>query len=369
MEIKVETKVLRQNLNKFKNTIKNSGALPILETFFIEASENGELKLKGTDLENEITLYSTAEVKEPGALCVPYDEFKKGINTLKDEYIILKTNETQMEVSYSKGKFTIGGYLKEEFPVRADGDANFSFTVKSKILLESLSMVSGFTSKDDLRPAMTGVLFRKRDGQLVLASTDSHILGELKIKEIEEIEDFTDVIVHTNTLRNLAPILKEEEQAQFFLDNKHGVIKTTTATLKFSLIDALFPKYETIIPPSNIAKTKLTVKKDELENIVSRSKSFTDTFIPLLFDISESNIKITAENVELSRKMTDKLLGEVTGDSIKIGLSQTKIEMFLKALNGQENISLELTEPNKAIVCRFEQEHFEGIVLLMPMLV
>ena len=121
--------------------------------------------MRATDLEQTMVLKIPASIEKEGSSVVPIGTLLNISNELPDGRITLSVDKKlNVSIKSEKGDYDLKGLVVEEFPALPELDKHNSVIVPSKLLKTIIKTTSFAISSDDLKPALTGVLFQFKEG-------------------------------------------------------------------------------------------------------------------------------------------------------------------------------------------------------------
>ena len=178
---------------KIMNTqvIDHNSILPITEDFYLTGKEAVAYHLKH-DLAMVIP-YKTPNAKN---VCVPAEMFMKSVERCSTPTIVVDKN-FGITITEGKRAMKLMGENPEHYPFvrmynqKWDKMGNQEYATLGTITENDLVIIKNclsFVTKDDLRPAMTGILIEapKEYQQSLAIATDAHRLYQEKISPIAE---------------------------------------------------------------------------------------------------------------------------------------------------------------------------------------
>lgn len=136
---------------------------------------------------------------------------------------------------------------------------NVEFTVKDVIkkeakhkfitypyLLDKIKKAAGFTSNDDLRPAMTCICLDFSKDGLQVVSTDAHRMYYSKMVSFDGSKDDLQILIAPESIKPLSKLkLKDDEPLTITVYNDNTA---SFNDFEVNLLDARFPQYRVVIP-------------------------------------------------------------------------------------------------------------------------
>ena len=208
--------------------------------------------------------------------------------------------------------------------------------------------VQKHTSKDPLRPAMTGVYLNGERNEL--AATDGHTLC---IHAIDyEGDNIIIPTIPTELGKNLQ-LVKLDEINQYQIEGEDF-------TFSFKQTDNRFPLYPAVMPQDENLTEIATVNADELIAICERAK-IIQVFGSFTFD--DTTLTVHAENIGYNTEYTNSIPCELDGFGITIGFNFELLIITLKQCKGGD-VKICMQQPNRAALIKSNKHNF--YLLTMP---
>ncbi|MCF6269057.1 MAG: DNA polymerase III subunit beta [Melioribacteraceae bacterium] len=370
MEFKVNSKELEKLLTKIIPAVPTRTPMPILENFLFEIKESS-LTIIATDLEISMKSSINIVAEKDISIVVParltHDILKSfGDTTVNFEI----TDNHKINLTTDNGEYSISYLSAEEypeipnFPTEAD-DIN-EISINGLDLKHAFDTTSFAMSKEEMRPSMMGTLLEFEEDGLRFVATDGHRLANLQKKNIiAEIDD--KYVVPEKAISVLQKILDEKE-IKMFMSNTHISFKLNDIELITRLIGQKYPEYRSVIPLEN--EYDLKIKTKELLNAIKRMMLFSTTSSTrrVKFSITESNLEISAEDIDMGNFGKENIMCEYNGTPIDIGFNSQYVNDVLSHLVNEEEIILKLHSANKAVIIVPSKikENQDLMMLIMP---
>lgn len=368
MSFKVNTKNLLEALQKTVKVVPSRSTLPILGCSLFDFS-NQKMILKATNLETSISesIEIVGEMPE-SPIAIPIGRLLEITNNISDKEIELNiTEKQQLEIKTKTGSFSIMGQDHSEYPSDPIMNETQSIYIKTSTLFEIIDFTKNSTSKDELKPALQGVLLKIDGKSIVGVSTDGHRLSRIIIENEGLENQEQEIIIPTKFLTLLTSFVDKKENAEIEISKNHMSLSYKNTTIYSRIIKDNYPDYEKVIPLDN-NKTFTTNKKD-LINAIKRVSIFSNRSTKqITLDIGNQKTTISTEDSEQSAKGAETINSQFNNmDNLKIGfnsmfildaLNSIKSEQITMFLNGSLNAAiLSETSPDKKM---------DKLVLLMP---
>lgn len=258
--------ILQENLARGLATVTRAvsprSTLPVLANVLV-ATEDGRLRLSGTNLELGITTWIGAKIEEEGSTTVPARTFADLVNTLPAERVEMELTVRTQTLNVRAGAFNnnIKCIDAQEFPPMPPAELDGGFELDMDDLREMIAQVTFAASSDDARPVLTGVLVEVNGGAMTLAAADGFRLSVRTAQLPEAPSEPIRAIVPARALAELARVAGDEvETVRMILpaDRSQVIFRGRDFELVSQLIDGAFPDYKGIIPSSYNSRTVLS---------------------------------------------------------------------------------------------------------------
>ena len=371
MRFIVNSSVLLKQLQAVSGVISTNNTLPILDNFLFQLKDNN-LVITATDLETTITSRVELDMADEDAnIAVPA---KILIDTLKTFSSTPLTFSVDLEslvitISAGEGNYKLSGYNAEEYPKTPEFDSNSTLSIDSSILQKAISKTIFATGYDDLRPVMTGVLFKMNPENVIFVATDAHKLVCYKRMDLNADEEINFILPKKplNQLKNNLP--SENTPVLIEYNDTNAVFTFGTIKLICRLIDGKYPNYQAVIPADN--PNKLIVDRQLFLNTIKRVSIFAShSTFQVRLKIAGQELTISAEDIDYSNEAKERLTCQYEGEDIEIGFNSKFLLEMLTNLES-ENISLEMSTPNRAGIIKpidNENKNEDILMLVMPVM-
>ena len=368
MSFKVNTKKLLEALQKTIKVVPSRSTLPILGCSLFDFSNN-KMVLKATNLETSISESLDIEGDLPDTpIAIPIGRLLEITNNISEKEIEFSINEKQqLEIKTQTGKYSIMGQDYTEFPSDPIMNETKSIYIDTESLFEIIDFTKNSTSKDELKPALQGVLLKIDGNRIVGVSTDGHRLSRIIKENTNNENEEKEIIIPTKFLTLLTTFVQKNEKAEIEISKNHMSLSYKNTTIYSRIIKDNYPDYEKVIPLDN--NKTFTTNKKNLISAIRRVSIFSNRSTKqITLEIGNQHTTISTEDAEQAARGTEKIESQFNNtDSLKIGFNSNFI---LEALNNikNENITMFLNGPlNAAILSeKTPDKKTDKLVLLMP---
>jgi len=356
---------LQQALQKLSKATPTRSTLPILGCVLIEASEEKTI-LRSTDLELTIQAEIPVSLEQAGATALPLKTLLDITNELPETRVTLSVDEkNRAAIITDTGEYDLMAKPVEEFPAVPDATESQSISVAGDMLKNIIDATSFAVSRDELKPALTGVLFRFNSQGVTAVSTDGHRLVKYTRKDFNSNGFTGDMIVPRKFLSFMSSTSSSGEVSLLIGDN-HLTAKTGTDMVITRIIDERFPDYESVIPKDN--NKKLKADKSLMLGAIRRVSIFSNKSThQVALNLQETLCKITTEDPEKSSKAQEQIAAEFSGEDLTIGYNAEYLKDVVNHVSGDTVVVEFNTSISAALFSSGKtEEHIDSLMLLMP---
>lgn len=298
-------------ITAMRKTINVNTVLPILEDvlFLPEVAVV-------CDLENFVQIPFTLPGVPKKGICIP-GKILESIIGMTDT-LNVKVDEKH-GVTFMDGtrEIKVQGENPGNYPITPSGDWKSIGTILEP-QIEDMATALMFVSNDDLRPAMTGILFGKH-----IAATDAHRLFWKDITPMKQ-----EFILPAKTAKIILAL--GGKKWEVFHNGTHvRWINENMVEVVSRVIDARFPDYNVVIPDLKDVAGYITACPSMLMKEISNAQKFANKVTNQVVFELDDKVKVHSADVDFSFEYKN----EVKGASVTFTNPSTK-EMQL-AFNGK----------------------------------
>lgn len=371
MKFSVNSAVLLKSLNVLMGAVPNNPVVPILENFLFVVVGN---KLTASSSNLQTTLINEIPVESEGdfSICVPAKFLVDTLKQLPDQglTIVVDLETFSLEIIIESGLFKITGCNAIDFPMVEQPRGGDELLIPSELLGRAIDHTSFSVSKDDVRPALTGVLFHLSENNLTIVATDGHRLARYRRPDLASpIESDAKLIIPKtaiNALRNALP--SADTEVTFMYTPSNVFFRFDNTSLICRLIDEKYPQYEQVIPAAN--PYTLTINRTELLTVLRRVSLYAARQTrQIRFKISATEINIGAEDIDFSNEANESVMCEFNGEAMEIGFNAPFMIEMLSSIESNL-VELQLEAPNRPclIIPKQKRDNEDILMLVMPVM-
>jgi DNA polymerase III subunit beta len=357
---------LQKVLGRIIGVVPSKSTLPILENILFDLKKN-TLRVSATDL--EVSMSATLEVKgtDDGSITVPAKRLMETIRALTDVNIVFSADlsSNKIKMITESGEYTLMGEASEEFPSLPQFKTEGQIAIDGAQLRRIIGRTNFSVSTDELRPAMTGVLFQINQKELCAVATDGHRLVRFRYTGSKDTKTKKDIIIPSKALALVAKT-SEEAESVMTIDVSHVQFSFGNSVLTSRLVEENYPNYESVIPLDN-DKT-LVVNRELLLGSVRRVALYSSTTThQIRFSLKKGEMKIAAEDMDFGGEAREKIHCKYDGDDLEIGFNSNYVIDILSHVDAEE-VAFKLSTPVRAAIISpaSQKENEDILMLVMP---
>ena len=365
MKISTSKTELQSALQKLSKAVPNRSTLPILSFVLFQVDDENTI-IRSTDLEITIVTKLPATIKETGSAAIPLQPLLEITNEINDDRITLSVNQqNKIELKTDNGVYDLMGKAPEEFPALPQTDGKKNLGINLETMKSVIERTSFAVSRDEMKPALTGVFLRVNENKLTAVATDGHRLVQYIVKDYKSGEFTGDIIIPRKFLGLFNTFTADA--VEILASDNHLIASFGDDTVYTRVIDERFPDYESVIPTDN--DKVLAVNRNDLLGAVRRVSIFSNKAThQIALHLDEKKVHMTTEDPEKASRGKEDLSGaQYNGESLLIGYNASYLRDIITHVQ-DENIIVKLKTPISATLFYPEKsdDNIDLTMLLMP---
>lgn len=372
MKFTVALPDLQKVLQSALQAVPPKSTLPVLENFYFRL-DGSTLHITATDQELTIIATLTVDGTSNGEVLIPARKLSDIVKALGNAGRISVSAEGKsfkITLKTDFGEYVLHGLDANEFPSVPDFSTGTTIQIPGADAMRIARVASFAASRDEYRPAMTGMLFECDTTRINIVTTDGYRLVKVVLASSNGAllaDKKTDVIIPVRAIDLLKRI---EGDLVMLVSDTHAKFTTGNATIITRIIDERFPPYESVIPQGNDKFAR--VGTSELIASVKRAALFSNTNTKQVrLALSTNKITVIAEDQETGNKAQEEITCDYAGETFEIGFNHRYIEEALAHLSddGISATVLTFSNPNRAALMKPLRDDVEGddvLMLVMP---
>jgi len=370
MKITVEHSELLKSLSHVYRVVERRNTIPILSNVLIRA-DKGQLSMKATDLDLEVTDSIAAEVSPGGATTVPAHMFYDIVRKLPDgsQIVIEGSGERAvLTIRAGRSRFTLQTLPESDFPDLAAGEMSHKFNVPAADFKRLIDKTQFAISTEETRYYLNGIYLHAagsaKTATLRAVATDGHRLAQVELPLPEGATGMPGIIIPRKTVAEVQRLI-ETGEGDIAIELSAGKIRFSigNVVLISKLIDGTFPDYGRVIPANN--DKNLIVDKKDFEAAVDRvSTVSSERGRAVKLSITGGRLVLSVTNPD-SGSATEELEVDYESDPLDIGFNSRYLLDIAAQIEGEVAV-LKLADPGSPTLIQ-DKDAKGALYVLMPM--
>lgn len=327
---------------------------PILQNVKFEASAAGGV-LSATDLDVGIRMTVPGiEVDAPGTAVLPKERFGSILRESIDDRLQIETDGTNLLVRGQRSEFRLPAEDPAEFPAVPAFDEAKYHELPARAFRELVRRTVFSTDTENTRYALGGVLIEIVGDRLTGVATDGRRLAmvEVPAKAVgghQPPEGST--IIPARAMQLLERALGDTEtDLRLAFRGNDVLICTERLTISSRLLEGRFPRWREVVPKrDNTVKVELTV--GPFHSVVRQAAIVTyEDSRGIDFDFKEGTLTLSSRGSKLGQARIELPIA-YQGREVGITLDPRYVSEFLRVLDAETSLTVELSDAENAAVC------------------
>ena len=369
MRVTLERSNLLKSLNHVQRVVERRNTIPILSNVLLRA-EDGELRLKATDLDVEVVDAAPAVVEQSGAVTVPAHMLYDIVRKLLDgaEVMLSVSDDAAMNLTSGNSRFSLQMLPEADFPDLTAGEFSHSFKIAAATLKGLIDHTQFAISTEETRYYLNGIFFHSvEDGDALMlraVATDGHRLARAQVEAPDGSEGMPGIIIPRKAVGEIQRLL-EDPDGVALVELSDTKIRLTLDSLVMTskLIDGTFPDYNRVIPSGN--DKELTLDRAAFTAAVDRVSTISsDRGRAVKLSLSDGRLILSVNNPE-SGSAEEEIAVDYSSDALDIGFNSRYLLDITNQLGG-EQATFKLADPGSPTLVNDASDN-GAIYVLMPM--
>ncbi|MEA1052586.1 DNA polymerase III subunit beta [Lamprobacter modestohalophilus] len=339
MKISVDRSVLLPALSVVGGVVERRQTLPILGNLLLSA-DDGLLRLKGTDLEIEITSTAVCEVEEAGTATLPARKLTDIARSLPDgTQALIKVQSERGTVVSGRSRFTLSTLPAADFPTMEVPAPEVMVEVDRDVLQRLLDKTSFAMAQQDVRYYLNGVLLELSSDRAVAVATDGHRLAKVVATLDDANPDDSglateprQVIVPAKTVLELKRLLgSAPDRVRVELSERALKVDLGKTQVVSKLVEGQYPDYNRVIPAD--LERVASIDRDRLRAALQRTAILSnEKYKGVRVTFETGRLLLQTQNPE-KEQAEDEIEIEYSGESVSVGFNVAYVLDVLSAVD------------------------------------
>jgi DNA polymerase III subunit beta len=370
MKVTLERNQLLKSLGHVHRVVERRNTYPILANVLLKGAD-GQLELRATDLDIEVTESVPAMVATAGTTTVPAHTLYEIVRKLSDgAEVKLETDGTeQMLITSGRSRFHLSCLSPESFPDLKSGNFSHSFSLPAATLRELIERTQFAISNEETPYYLNGIyvhmLTAGKQPILRAVATDGHRMARAETDAPAGAKDMPGIIIPKKTVAEI----------QKLLDGAEGdvAVEVSDTKIRFSvggvvllskLIEGTFPDYDRVTPKNN--DKQLSVDRATFATAVDRVSTIASERggKAVKLAVKDGNLELSVTNPDHGTA-TEELAVEFEPESFEIGFNARYLLDIVGQIRSDNAVFLFNDAGSPTLVK--EDGEAKALYVLMPM--
>ena len=315
MKFSIQKETLLNLLIEHNKVVPIRTTLPVLSCALFKVEKNN-LEIHTTNLDQTIVSITEIKDEENGDCAIPMQKLFEIVSALPNEEIKITSNtDNLIEINNKNGTYKLTGRNTEDFPEKTEETKKNTISLPGKTLLKMINQTTYAASKDDLKPALTGVYLNLQENTLTAVATDGHKLVKFIKKIVNPNKEEQSIIIPVKFLEIIKNIIKEDKDIIIDITETTITTKQKKLTLTSRIIKENFPDFNSVIPSDNTKVAKIETK--EFISCLKRISILSNrNSRQIILHFTTDGVAVSAEDLETSTSGKEHFQCKYQGDEI-----------------------------------------------------
>lgn len=309
-------------------------------------------------------------IEEPGQAIWPVTRLIAILRETSDSEIRLDSDLRRTHVNTSASDYEMPAEDPASFADFAEQTENAYFEMAAGDLQRMIRRTVFAAAKEEGKYSMRGVLWDMEEKLTRLVATDGKRLAVATLPSVAQ--NMTEVKTQSHhvsikAMQLLERILGDSDAAQpvqVTLRTNDAIFRTDRAVIYSRLMEGNFPPYRTVIPKKFNARVPLVV--GQFLSAVRQAAIMTDDESKrIAFAFTPGKVTLEAQGASTGKSKVVLKLPDFPGPPITISFDPLYLTEFLKVIDGNEVVQLDLVDANKSVVFRSDEDYLYLVVPLV----
>ncbi len=327
---------------------------PILQNVKLEAT-SGRVVLLATDLEIGIRVEVPGlEVETEGTALLPIGRFGSILRETTSETVLLESDGQNTHVHADRSEFHLPAADPHEFPPIDDFNEERYHQVPARLLREMIRRTIFSTDNESGRFALGGILLEMSDEEIIAVATDGRRLSTMT-GPAQAIGGHSsgegNTIVPAKAMQLIERALTDADAEINIAATQQGfVVHGPRVTILSRLVEGRFPKWREVFPERGQVQRVDVVVGPLLSAVRQAQIVVSDESVGVDFKFADGQLELTGQGSETGQSRV-QLPVPYDGPELKIILNPKYVTDYLRVLDPERTVTIELQDAESAAVC------------------
>jgi DNA polymerase-3 subunit beta len=327
---------------------------PILQSVKLEVAGDNAMVL-ATDLEIGLRVSVPGIQSDvPGSAILPIGHFGSILRESSDATLRIETDGHGTLVRGERSEFKLPAENPDEFPAVAEFKEGKYHELPARALRELLRRTVFATDNESSRYALGGVLLEMTADKIIAVGTDGRRLARMETPAKSVGGHSTadmQTIVPTRAVQLIERAMGDgDHEVQIAARGNDVLVRSPRATLYSRLVEGRFPKWRDVFPKRDDA-IRIEMVVGPLYSAVRQAAIVTsDESRGVDFTFDDGKLVLASRAAQIGQSRVELPIA-YSGSAVSITLDPRYLTDFLKVLDMEKTITVELKDAESAAVC------------------
>lgn len=339
---------------------------PILQNIRMDVKQDS-VSLTATDMEVGVRVnVEGVEVNKDGAAVLPVVNFGAILRESSDEKLLIETSGKGTVVKGARSEFKLPAEDPDEFPAVASFDEKKYHILPASLFRQVVQRTEFATDMESSRYALGGVLMELDGEKLTAVGTDGRRLAKVEaaaqaVGGHKSADNAT--IVRTQSLRAIGRAIQDNDGELFLACRSSDVLlKTERATYYSRLVEGRFPRWRDVFPMRPDA-AKIDVLVGPFHSCLRQAAVVcTQDSRGIDFTFGDGTLTLLASTADQGQSHVEMPIA-YTGPTISVTLDHRFVSEFLKVLNPEATVTIDIENAEAAAVFYADDKAYAYVVM------
>lgn len=362
MKFRCEKEKIEKALSIAERFTGKNLTLPILSNILLEVVDT-TIRIVATNLEYAVEIFISTSGGKNGNVSIPARILYSFLQAISEEKVDIEEKQGSLLLKTNTKEIKINGVPATDFPLIPKIKKQYSFSIPSHILSDSIQKVFPSVSISEFKPELAGIFFQISKTSLRLAATDTFRLAEQTIVLGQKSSDDFSFILPSRAAQEIARVFGEDDRAvSVAIGENQAVFESSGIKIISRLIDGKFPEYGAIVPKS--FQTTAHIDRRELVQSVRTSSIFSSKLQDVTLLFGAKQLEITSANTDVGEYKTTLPIALSGKSALRVSFNH---RYFLDGLNvmHEETLFVGFNDENSPAMLRNKTDG-SFLYVLMP---
>ena len=364
MRITYEASTLQPALNVALSAVRGRNALPILShALAVPSSSDDRLTITVNNLEQAVTVSVSVLTDSDQPFLLPVQPVARLNNLLSGTVTMTAENEC-IHIRCGQAEYEIANpLLVDEYPSTRETPTLLT-TIPTELLLGLFGHVSYAISKENIRPALTGVRVVLENDMIAMAATDTHrLVFKYDYLSTPVAEPYAMTVpTEAFILLQRLSALTGSEQCEICIGDECAAFQLPHGRVWTQLFSEQYPNWQRVIPEG--ARLTVYAKRNMLLERLRRISVAAPEAQKIYLKFGDTLTIHTHSDQFVKAEETVELVTPPQ-EPIELAININYLTQALKGFSGEE-VALEINEPLRPIKI-YDADPSMHAAVIMPM--